>query len=54
MIQKKGYQEHTRGNGSKWYLCDYCETVGFVCGDEQRIIDHVKDNHSTLTQESQS
>jgi len=41
----KGYVEHTRGNGSKWYLCDTCETVGFLTDTEEKMIKHVEARH---------
>jgi len=46
MIQKLGYQSYTRANGSKWYLCDNCISIGYVTGDEEKMKDHCKKVHN--------
>jgi len=40
-----GYEEMTRGNGSKWYLCDYCEQIAHCTVTEKEMINHVEVKH---------
>lgn len=48
MRQLKGYQQHIRGNGSYWYLCDYCEAIAHVTNNEQEMIEHVNSVHKEV------
>jgi len=38
-----GYETITRKDGSKFYLCNTCESVGFGSTKEQTMIIHVMD-----------
>lgn len=44
-----GYERFVRGDGSVWYLCDYCIKVGYCAGTKEQMIKHVKENHSAPT-----
>jgi len=44
-LEDSGYEVHQRGNGSLWYLCDKCEAIAFVCGEEERILNHIREVH---------
>lgn len=48
-----GYEVHQRGNGSLWYLCDKCEAIAFLCGDEARMLEHIKEKHLTKEADGQ-
>ena len=39
----KGYEILTRKDGSKFYLCNTCESQGFGSNNEQTVIIHVMD-----------
>lgn len=41
-----GYEILIRKDGSKFYLCDKCEEVGFGCSKEETMIIHVVTHHT--------
>jgi len=42
----KGYETLIRKDGSKFYVCDACESVGFGCKKEESMIIHVVTHHT--------
>lgn len=50
-LENSGYEVHQRGNGSLWYLCDKCESIAFLCGTEERMLEHIREKHLTLEKE---
>jgi len=45
MIRKEGYDECTRGNGSKFYLCQLCLKIAHIESSEEGAITHLVEVH---------
>jgi len=42
----KGYERFVRGDGSIWYLCDYCIKIGFCSDTLKKMSEHLKKIHT--------
>ena len=42
----EGYETLIRKNGSKFYVCDTCEKIGFGSNNEDTMITHVVTHHT--------